>query len=236
MITVPTSANADGGSSRVSEKNAKLIGGLVGSIGGTIVIGLLVALFLFLKKRKKITNQSPDFNENTSGESDSFRDKSGFKKLFGAKSAAVGDVSGVHDFEKQDRVLTSYPGDENEDNDDFEYRGVSNNNNLGGVFKSSTATNSSGQNTAAAGSLNHTRMNSIGHQLDTPYEAHEYQDAQESDPFASHNRLNSDGTDHFSPSDYDLEEDELPPVDRGNIFGNDIHSNNSRSRFHEEIF
>lgn len=35
----------------------------MGSIGGTIVIGCLVVLFLFLKKRKRqITNQSPDFN------------------------------------------------------------------------------------------------------------------------------------------------------------------------------
>lgn len=223
-------------SSSPSEKNAKLIGGLVGSIGGTIVIGLLVALFLFLKKRKKITNQSPDFNDNTSGESDSYKDKSGFRKLFSTKNANYGGVAGLTDMERQNDSPAIQANDENNDeSDDFEYRGVSNNNNLDSIFRS-TASNSSGQNTATGGSANqsanHTRMNSIGHALDIPYETRE---SDEHDPFMSHSRFNSDETDNFSPSDYDLGHNDLAPADRRNIFGEESHSNNSRSRFHEEI-
>jgi len=223
-------------SSSSSEKNAKLIGGLVGSIGGTIVIGLLVALFLFLKKRKKVTNQSPDFNDNTSGESDSYKDKSGFRKLFSTKNANYGGVAGVTDIERQNDSPAIQADDEsNDEGDDFVYRGVTNNNNLDSIFRS-TASNSSGQNTAAGGSANqsanHTRMNSIGHALDIPYEALE---SEENDPFTSHSRINSDETENFSPSDYDIDHD-LVPADRRNIFGEESHSNNSRSRFHEEIF
>lgn len=236
---MPTSAANDqtDTSSSTSEKNAKLIGGLVGSIGGTIVIGLLVALFLFLKKRKKVTNQSPDFNDNTSGDSDSYKDKSGFKKLFSSKNTnTYGGVAGVTDIERQNNTPVIQADDEsNEESDDFVYRGVTNNNNLDSIFRS-TASNSSGQNTATGGSANqsanHTRMNSIGHALDIPYETRE---SEEHDPFASHTRINSDGTDNFSPSDYDIDQNDLVPADRSNIFGEESHSNNSRSRFHEEI-
>lgn len=238
MVTVNTSAanELSNTSSSPSEKNAKLIGGLVGSIGGTIVIGLLVALFLFLKKRKKVTNQSPDFNDNTSGDSDSYKDKSGFKKLFSSKNATYGGVAGLTDIERQnDSPLIQADGESNDESDDFVYRGVSNNNDLDSVFRS-TASNSSGHNSVVGDSANqnaaHTRMNSIGRALDIPYEASE---SEEHDPFAGHSRINSDGTDNFSPSDYDIDQDDLVPADRGNIFGEDVHSNNSRSRFQEEI-
>ncbi len=234
---MPTSAANDqtNTSGSTSEKNAKLIGGLVGSIGGTIVIGLLVALFLFLKKRKKVTNQSPDFNDNTSGDSDSYKDKSGFKKLFSSKNTnTYGGVAGVTDIERQNDTSAIQADDEsNDESNDFVYRGVSNNNNLDSIFRS-TASNSSGQNTTVGGSANqsanHTRMNSIGHALDIPYETRE---SEEHDPFASHNRINSDETDNFSPSDYDIDQNDLVPADRRNIFGEESHSNTSRSRFHE---
>lgn len=63
VVAIPTSAVVSNDLGSTASRNSKLIGGLVGSIGGTIVIGCLVVLFLFLKKRKRqITNQSPDFN------------------------------------------------------------------------------------------------------------------------------------------------------------------------------
>ena len=36
-----------------------------------------------------------DFNDNTSGESDSYKDKSGFRKLFSTKNANYGGVAGL---------------------------------------------------------------------------------------------------------------------------------------------
>lgn len=124
------------------------------------------------------------------------------------------------------------------ESDDFVYRGVSNNNNLDSIFRSTT-TNSSGQNTAMGGSANqsatHTRMNSIGHPLDIPYETRE---VEEHDPFAGHNRIDSNETENYENYDssiYDLDQDDFIPADRTHIFGEEIHSNNSRSRFQEEI-
>lgn len=64
-MSVPTSAQSQ--DSSPSSKNAKLIGGLVGSIGGVIVIAAILLLYVFVRrKRKQFTNQSPDFNDSTS--------------------------------------------------------------------------------------------------------------------------------------------------------------------------
>lgn len=64
MVAIPTSAVVSANTGSVAERNSKLIGGLVGSIGGIILIACLAVIFIFFKKRRRrnITNQSPDFN------------------------------------------------------------------------------------------------------------------------------------------------------------------------------
>lgn len=85
VVAVPTSATIQENTQSTAERNSKLIGGLVGSIGGTILIGCVVVLFLFLKKRKRnnLTNQSPDFNDDSLDSTKLSQDNSNLKFGFG---------------------------------------------------------------------------------------------------------------------------------------------------------
>lgn len=251
LITVPTAAQADTSNSdshqTTAQKNSKLIGGLVGSIGGTIVIGSLVVLFLFLKKRKQssYTNQSPDFNDDTSGE-DGYNDKFGFRKLLGSKNTAntLGAGTAATDFERNTRGVHPGPFVEPAD-DDFQYRGVTNSNNLDSIFRS-TATNSTGPNSGQASArVGHSRYGSVANPMSTMPEnrgyydsTNEYSSGGAADTFG-HSREHSDDTEGgFHPSDYEIYDEELPlpRVHRpSDVFGTEVHSNNLRSRFTEEI-
>lgn len=225
VIAVPTSANIDDNQGKsTAERNSKLIGGLVGSIGGTILIGCIVVLFLFLKKRKRngLTNQSPDFNEisdnssvdgNISGgffgkfwnksnknaiddkqmeytgqntvfgqrHTDPFGANGGLNVGEGVGLGAAGLVAGttmLSDSNSQKRTSSGYPSNfdlerqlnvnygtiDDENEGDFAYRGVANNNNLDSVFRNSQNT-SRGSNGQTPRRL---RLNSFGNPLAYP--------------------------------------------------------------------
>lgn len=280
MPTLAT-AKSDSGQS-TAERNSKLIGGLVGSVGGTIVIGCLVVLFLFLKKKKKFTNQSPDFNNNDSSEDSSTYNekKTGFKKLFGSKNtnSIIGGVARSNDLERQINSKAGYSGagagagaaggvtpfdNDNDGNDGYQYRGITNSNNLDSIFRTSgtnTRANTSGGGSGRASTKNGVtgssgRFGSVGgtlssmpegfhssHNIDSPFGGYgstantdrSYGNPEEGG--FGHSREASDETDAgFGLSDYDMHDD-LQHPDRGAIFGNnDNYSNNSKSRFHEEI-
>lgn len=250
LITVPTAAQditSSDNHQSTAQKNSKLIGGLVGSIGGTIVIGSLVLLFLFLKKRKRssYTNQSPDFNDDTSGE-DGYNDKFGFKKLLGSKNTAntLGAGAAAAEHDRNARGFQTGPFAEPVD-DDFQYRGVTNSNNLDSIFRS-TATNSTGPNSGQISArVGHSRYGSVANHMSTMPEnrgnydsTNEYGSAAAADSYG-HSREHSDDTEGgFHPSDYEIYDEELPlpHINRNSdVFGNEVHSNNLRSRFTEEI-
>lgn len=222
------------------------------------MIAGLVLFFVFLKKRKsKLTNQSPDFN-NDSG-LDSFGSEKGgssfgFKKLFGSKvssgAGAGGALAGINDLERQmNRKAGETPGYQNLENDDqdndFVYRGVANSNNLDSVFKP-LANNLTGQNTA---SLGHTRYNSTGGNSSPapPYPASAHSEefifgsiplSDEHNPLMPiHQEEDRVTSGEFNPSDYDLElEEDEDKLVRPSMPGtNETESRNSKSRFTEEI-
>uniref|UniRef100_A0A0L0NXQ6 Mid2 domain-containing protein n=1 Tax=Candidozyma auris TaxID=498019 RepID=A0A0L0NXQ6_CANAR len=254
LVAVPTTpSNGDSGGG-TAQRNAKLIGGLVGSIGGTILIGSLVVLFLFHKKRRsRVTNHSPDFADDTSGDSN---EKSGFKKLFGLGSgaAAAGGAATVdtyNDLEKHlnSRAATSDPflggvsgsGTGHDTSDDFAYRGVSNSNNLDSIFHGSgTATGGNSNN--GTGGLNsssasqrgpgHSRVNSDVPRMDTMPE-HADDMRQEYEKNFEHM-----DTSHVRERLSEFEdEDELffQAHTHVPLLEGENHSNNSRLRFFEEI-
>lgn len=248
LVTVPTAAvSTNDSSSGGSDKNAKLIGGLVGSIGGTILIGSLVVFFLFMKKRRsKLTNQLPDFADDTSRESN--EKFGGFRKLFGSKAAAgagAGGVAGYDDLERQVNQKLAIPaaGYAQDTDDDFEYRGVSNNNNLDSVFRSSG--NNTGQNSSGTSTKQHSRFNSVYNPMAPMAESGPH-DFQEEDAFFDNKEMTlvplalhnfSSETDRDRLSEYELE-DELFFHREPHQFwqnGGEELSNNSRLRFTEEI-
>lgn len=233
FVTVPTTLDSSdiGGSDGGDDNNSKLIGGLVGSIGGTIVIGSLVLLFLFLRKRRRnnVKNQNPDLNDPDGNSSDEILHKKyGFKKLFGSKATTnSGDVTGFEHVRGYDQ-----------EDDDFEYRGVTNNN-LDSIFRSQ---NNSGAATTYYGSTHsqntgqnsHTsRYNSIAYPKYTQVAEEDEQfnfgdgpiDEEQTQPYPV-------GTPSIEESDSDIEN---LHVNRNDIFGDSNASNNSRSRFTEEI-
>ena len=214
----------------------------MGSIGGSIVLGVLVVLFLYLKKRKRnnLTNQQPDFNKFIAGrdggdldddddespleEEDNkhiYHDNAGdnmvqnskmgwFKSIFsnsgsgtsnasnskllgGAVGGGVAGASGGagaggifrrldrngDDLERQAGGGYGSTGRNNNDTDnDFVYRGVTNSNNLDQIFRSNNNTSSAARNstiadgsagvTSGTNSAKHTRMSSYGHPLANP--------------------------------------------------------------------
>lgn len=243
MVTVPTAAlseNANNGSDN-SDKNAKLIGGLVGSIGGTILIGSLVVLFLFMKRRRnKVTNQLPDFADDTSG---NLNEKfGGFRKIFGSKATGgSAALSGYLDLEGNAAAAgANLPQDTD---DDFEYRGVSNSNNLDSVFRTSgsnTGQSSAGLNSSSGSVKQHSRLNSIYNPMTTMHEGpaesrDDVFDDQTNRGVPVHN-LSSE-TDHNRSSEYELEDDLFFNREPARLWANEgeNHSNNSRLRFTEEI-
>lgn len=164
-----------------------------------------------------MTNQLPDFADDTSVQSEKL---GGFRWFSGAKTLRHSGVSGYDDLEKQDSEVS--PAIVQDTDDDFEYRGVSNSNNLDSVFRSSG--NTTGQ--TSEGQLNstspkqHSRYNSIYNPLSSMPEAGE-QDVTVSD--------------HERSSEYD---DELlftpEPHTLWQGQGEEL-SNNLRLRFTEEI-
>lgn len=143
--------------------------------------------------------------------------KRGFKKIFGSKT-----TEGSKDFDQMypaAAIRRDYDTFDDRD-DDFEYRGVTNN--PDSLFKSSAPT--SGTNTGT-----NTRYNSSSYNPQGPYYNPETT-VPEHEPYYHH-------SDEFDPSDIDDDDDDdnLLQVDRGNIFGDGNASNNSRSRFTEEI-
>lgn len=232
---MPTSASEDLDSGGGSNNNAKLIGGLVGSIGGTILIGSLVLLFLFLKKRKRnsLKNQNPDFNDSSESNDDALNRKYGFMKLFGSKGAASeADLKGFEHIPAIDK-----------ENDDFEYRGVTNNN-LDLLFKSSAS--NSGNNTATygntapgtgpgsgqgsgPGSAHHSRFNLVG------YPAYDLTEEDEQFDFEHEGQHARHSSDDINPLVYELDPDEENLLVNNPMYGEGNVSNNSRSRFTEEI-
>lgn len=215
-------------------------------MGGAILIGGL-ALLLFIKKRRSGTeNQLPDFAEDSN--SDGNEKAGGFMGFFGQKRASrgsTGGVSGYNDLENHWNQRSAAQGAAargaygSAEADDFEYRGVTNSNNLDSVFRSSGS--NTGQNSGHSGTprQGHSRYNSVTYPaLGTMHEDHPEatDDAAEGTdiPYPLEEQspiFNSDKS-----SDYDDEDDFLfnrepqqVPWDEG------AHSNNSRLRFTEEI-
>lgn len=209
----------------------------MGSIGGTLFIGALVVLFLFLKKRRsRVTNHSPDFADDTLGEDSN--EKLGLRRLFGSKhgSTNAGGVAGYNDLENhlESRAADPFVGGaavgRHDGQDDFAYRGVSNSNNLDSVFRGS-GTNSgmnSGGDPSAPGSEPttnfHSRMNSTGYPLASMPE-HSPDSVDDLFP-PGHNRLSA-----FEDDD-DLY---MHGHTHAPLLTEENHSNNSRLRFFEEI-
>lgn len=196
-------------------------------------MGAFIILFLFLRKRRnRLTNHSPDFNEDTSDSSGTNNEKSPFRKIFGAKVRhSTGAVAGMNDMEQQINNKASGVKDSDFSDDDFAYRGVSNNNNLESVFRSS-GSNTSGPNTGQ-NSNRHSRMNSYGNMLGPSY--YTLNESAEGNEF-SDGRNVSGRSEKYYPAEESLsDESVLLPANRTQLFGDESASNNSRSRFQEEF-
>lgn len=233
LVAVPTTAHESSSSGSNDGRNAKLIGGLVGSIGGTLFIGAMVVLFLFLRRRRsRVTNHSPDFVDDTLAEESN--EKLGFRKLFGSKhgSTNVGGVAGYNDLERNGDPFTGNTGNGRDLDDDFAYRGVSNSNNLDSVFHGSG--NNSGGNPSAPGSEpntnHHSRMNSNGpgYPLGAMPEAEHSPDSFDEDFSPPRNN-------RFSGFEEDYDDLYFQEHTHAPLLTEESHSNNSRLRFFEEI-
>lgn len=204
-----------------------------------------MVVFLFLKKRRnKVTNQSPDFADDTLN--NDLNEKFSFKKLFGLKTTSgAGGVAGYNDLENLNSragvPLTGAYHDSTDD--DFEYRGITNSNNLDSVFRSSasnTGQNSGGQtggqnsSSASARGINHSRYNSVilpmAPMPEGPVEPSGY------DPAVGgyHARAFSSGTEPGRSSD-DIDDELFFKEAHAPFLSDEHHSNNSRLRFTEEI-
>lgn len=212
----------------------------MGSIGGTIFIGAMVVLFLFLKKRRSnVANQLPDFADETLDE-DLSEKFGGFKKLFGSKATTDTSPGGYNDIERQLNARSQLGGGFNDVNEnDFEYRGVTNSNNLESVFRTSgsnTGQNSGGQNSSATSTRGngHSRYNSVVQPMAPMAEGV----VGETDPAVRGYPVREfhDETDPDQISEYEYDDNDI-------MFANtqapylypEAHSNNSRLRFTEEI-
>lgn len=134
LVTVATNlSSSNSGSSGGNHNNGRLIGGLVGSIGGAILIGLLAAVFLILRKKRKYVNPSPDYNDVSAGEPKrkrSLKIASFFKRKEKGTTggAAPQAAENSHDpFETR----YDYDGIENSSDDGYQYRGQTNGNYVG---------------------------------------------------------------------------------------------------------
>lgn len=213
----------------------------MGSIGGTILIGSLVVLFLFMKKRRrKMTNQLPDFADDSSG---NLNEKfGGFRKIFGSKAtSASAPMSGYLDLEGHPNAAAAgaFPQDTD---DDFEYRGVSNSNNLDSVFRTSgsnTGQSSGGPNSSGGSVKQHSRLNSIYNPMSTMHEgpSESRDDVLPSSEHPSPGYPVQNDLDRHRSSEYDLEDDLFFNREPNKLWTHEGegHSNNSRLRFTEEI-
>lgn len=173
VVSVPTSVSNS--AQTPSEKNAKVIGGVVGSIGGTIVLTALVALFLLYRRRKSssLTNQLPDFQDGTGLDRgnkgvldlaltslEPLLNRNRFSAFFAGLFSRGSDRNEFHDKSPYalNPPVASYGNATGRTNpsddppDDFYYRGVAKNNNLDAVFRSATALDRA-SSTARTGSL-----------------------------------------------------------------------------------
>lgn len=232
----------------------------MGAVGGTIVIAACVVFFLFLRRKKNqsFVNQSPDFNDDTERGEASGNGGFGFKKLFGSKMtnsqlAGAGGLASYNDIENGGVRKVEVDGESNT-SDDFEYRGVTNSNNLDSMFNKTSATNTSGNNTNSA-TARHSRYNSFANGMDTPstnttaappYPAgnqefiflnmypHEEQEAANPYATAVHRGHTRGDSNDFDPADIDIEEEHLLHPGQP-AFGSQIETRNSGSRFTEEL-
>ena len=220
----------------------------MGAVGGAILIGAL-ALLVFLKKRnKKVTNQLPNFaDEALSSDNEK---ATGFLKIFGAKGGAAatggGGVSTYNGLENQVNVRASGAGAAAAaaaGDNDFEYRGVTNSNNLDSVFRTSggnTGVNSTGHASAAETPRQHSRYNSmIVPGMGTMHEA-EPTDQPAGQPAEAPYPTQDDDVhsaliESEKSSDYGTDDDFLFHEEPHLFWTNEHHSNNSRLRFTEDL-
>lgn len=239
LVAIPTSAAASDLSSTTTERNGKIIGGVVGAVGGAVLIGGL-AVLLYLKKRNaKVTNQLPDFVDTAST---SLPAPGGFRKLFGARSSSRLMLGFAADPEKgQPFPPATYGTDGNDD--DFEYRGVSNYNNLDPVFRSGAnlapsprehTWDGSQTGTGAATPFSHSRYNSVALRMEPVSEAYgpgAVEIVAEA-PYPDEDVTPSvtDDSSYMSHGDESLLDPHL-----ARVFRNEHHSNASRLRFTEDL-
>lgn len=208
VVLVPLESANNKNQGLTSLRNAKLIGGLVGLIGGVIVIGVCIAGFMFLRKRKnKVANQLPNFHDDSSLE------EKGFKKLFsnpndsetaaGFSEPVAAGGYGVAGFSRNPSTSggyhATYSDDPSKRDEDYVYRGVASQNLdlvFGGPSKSGLAL-----------------RGSKGYQLEDHH---------------------STTDDDFDFNDYDDDLIVASPRQQHSVFGN-LNGSNSQSRFHEEI-
>jgi hypothetical protein len=161
----------------------------------------------------------------------------------GESGTLVGGTSGMIAGSSQDskisQPLNKYTANANpyinpnDDNSDFVYRGVSNNNNLESVFRSSknTSRGSSGSGKGLSGvTPKRTSMvHSMGHPL-LPTEEFDFNEVHENDLGNQHHPFHDESSDEDGTSQYDDLIDPQRPT-----FTREVNSNNSQSRFTEEI-
>lgn len=218
VVSLPLSTTNDLQHS-TSLRNAKLIGGLVGLIGGVLVIGLCVVMFIILKRRRnRVANQLPDFHDSLSLE------EKGFKKLFSNPEdadmehgytdsvaaggyGAAGFSRGASNLYRPAAASASASGYGNghsnppyPEDDEYVYRGVANLN-LDLVFRGPSTKSTS----------------------------------RDSNKYLFEDPRDSTTDDDFDFNDYDDDLITTPPRQQHSVFGNLNGSNNSQSRFHEEI-
>lgn len=226
-------------------------------MGGALLLGAL-ALLVFLKRRgKNVTNQLPDFADDALA-SDTEKG-TGFLKIFGAKAGSSGGgVSTYNGLENQINVRSASmagaglgAGTGTGNGDGFEYRGVTNSNNLDSVFRS-TATNTAtgptslGQNTAhetphqGPSRYNSMRATGMGTMHETerqlPNASARYSRALADAPYPTHEGdIHSALSESDKLSEYATDEDFLFHGEPHLFWTQEHHSNNSRLRFTEDL-
>ncbi|SGZ49154.1 CIC11C00000003539 [Sungouiella intermedia] len=198
------------------------------------------------KRRSKVTNQLPDFADDSTAD---LNEKlgGGFRKIFGSKATSTsGPLTGYRDLEGQPAVAPAGAGYPQDTDEDFEYRGVSNSNNLDSVFRSSgtnTGMNSGGQNSSTGSVKQQSRLNSVYNPMSTMHEGaaeeskdNVFQYPSEIVPEDQLHNLSSE-TEHDRSSEFELEDELFFNRQPNHLWQNqgEDHSNNSRLRFTEEI-
>lgn len=212
----------------------------------------MVLFFFFRKRNNRLTNQLPDFAEDSS-----LSEKLGsFKKLFGQKSSAVAGgtgVSGYNDLELQINYKSAAvaggaagaaAANHGDADEDYEYRGVSNSNNLDSVFRLLRGL-STPQTSGHASVKTHSRYNSVYNPME-PMEPMSEHPVHE--PLEHEQEVHEGPRDELVDVPYDdsppyPEDEDLSPSSDGSLIFQDPqqpwtdgnHSNNSHLRFQEDI-